>query len=266
MGRTRQAVLALVAAIAAAAVPAGAGAMHARDNHHPWRPHLDSAQHFVESRAGEISFAVATRGRRWGYRDRVQYHSASVVKAMLLVAYLRTHAVHRALTVYERGMLEPMIRRSDNDAANRVYSQVGDSGLLALARRVGMTRFAPGGPVWGYSLIDAHDQARFFLRIDRYIPPSHRRYAMHLLATVLPSQRWGVGQVQPDGWRLYFKGGWGSGTGLVDHQIALLRRGGRRVAIAVLTRNDPSHDYGKRTLQGAFGRLLRSLSRSHRVP
>jgi hypothetical protein len=36
---------------------------------------------------------------------------------------------------------------------------------------------------------------------------------MHLLRTVVPSQRWGVARVRPDGWRLYFKGGWGSGSG-----------------------------------------------------
>jgi hypothetical protein len=47
--------------------------------------------------------------------------------------------------------------------------------------------------------------------------------ALHLLRTVVPRQRWGVAQVRPDGWRLYFKGGWGSGRGLVDHQVALLR-------------------------------------------
>jgi hypothetical protein len=83
---------------------------------------------------------------------------------------------------------------------------------------------------------------------------------MHLLASITPSQRWGVGQVQPDGWKLYFKGGWGSGSGLVDHQVALLRRGEDRVGVAVLTANDGSHEYGKSTLQGVFGRLLRGLA------
>jgi hypothetical protein len=30
---------------------------------------------------------------------------------------------------------------------------------------------------------------------------------------VIPSQRWGVGRVRPRGWSIYFKGGWGAGTG-----------------------------------------------------
>jgi len=31
--------------------------------------------------------------------------------------------------------------------------------------------------------------------------------AMHLLASITPSQRWGIGEVAPEGWQLYFKGG-----------------------------------------------------------
>jgi hypothetical protein len=82
---------------------------------------------------------------------------------------------------------------------------------------------------------------------------------MRLLRTIVPSQRWGMGAVIPDGWRLHFKGGWGSGTGAVDHQVGLLRRGEHRVAIAVMTVNNPSHAYGKATLRGVSRRLLRGL-------
>ncbi len=83
---------------------------------------------------------------------------------------------------------------------------------------------------------------------------------MHLLRTVVSSQRWGVARVRRDGWRLYFKGGWGSGTGVVDHQVALLRAGDDRVAVAVLTTANPDHDYAKQTLRGVFARLLRGLA------
>jgi len=82
---------------------------------------------------------------------------------------------------------------------------------------------------------------------------------MQLLAHIASSQRWGVGRVDTRGWHLYFKGGWGSGSGRVDHQVALLRRGQRKLAIAVFTQFDPDHAYGKRTLRGVFARLLRGL-------
>ena len=92
--------------------------------------------------------------------------------------------------------------------------------------------------------------------IDSYIASRHRGYAMHLLASITPSQRWGIGEVAPKGWKLYFKGGWGYGTGLLDHQVALFTRGCARVSIAVLTMYDGSHPYGKDTLKGLFSRLL----------
>ena len=62
---------------------------------------------------------------------------------------------------------------------------------------------------------------------------------------------------------MHLKGGRGSGTGAVDHQVVLLRGpGGGRVALAVMTTNSPDHAYGKRTLRGVFERLLRDLPRA----
>ena len=65
----------------------------------------------------------------------------------------------------------------------------------------------------------------------------------------------------PSGWKLYFKGGWGSGSGAVDHQVVLLRKNGRRIGLAVLTEGNPSQAYGNETLEGVFRRLLRRLPR-----
>ena len=45
---------------------------------------------------------------------------------------------------------------------------------------------------WGLSTIDVADQTRFFLHIDRRVPRRHRRYAMRLLGSIVPSQRWGI--------------------------------------------------------------------------
>jgi hypothetical protein len=88
---------------------------------------------------------------------------------------------------------------------------------------------------------------------------------MRLLRSIVPSQRWGIAQAAPRHWRLYFKGGWGSGRGLLDHQAALLERGHRRVAVAIMTQSDGSHAYGKATLRGLAARLLRGLSRARVV-
>jgi hypothetical protein len=54
---------------------------------------------------------------------------------------------------------------------------------------------------------------------------------------------------------LYFKGGWGSGTGWVDHQVALLTHGDERGSVAILTYHDGSRRYGEETLRGIALRL-----------
>lgn len=225
-----------------------------------WRPNIHSAIEYQRRRRGDIAFAVRTAGALYGYRLDHQEWSASVLKAMLMVAYLdRPSVAGRALNAYDKLLLYPMITRSDNAAADAVDEIVGASGLQTLATRVGMTHFAAAEPIWGESEITARDQTKFFLHIDSYIVPRHRAYAMRLLASIVSTQRWGIGEVAPKGWKLYFKGGWGYGTGLIDSQIALLTQGCTRVSIAVLTMHDGSHAYGKQTLKVIFRKLLRGL-------
>jgi len=242
--------LAALSLLAALLFPSAAGA---------WTPHIAAAETWASGRQGSVTFGVRTDDHLWGRGLDTQVPSASVFKAMLLVTYLRQQSVrHRALNDGDRGLLAPMIRRSDNVAATRVRDIVGNAAVVRLAHRVGMTRFRIA-QVWGLSQVTARDQTKFFLHIDGFVPKRHRDYALRLLRTIVPSQRWGFAQVIPDGWTLFFKGGWGSGTGAVDHQVGLLRRGEDRVAIAVLTLNSPSHDYGKATLRGVAKRLLRGL-------
>lgn len=225
-----------------------------------WQPHVRAAKAYAADRAGLVRFSVRADRRSWGWRATLPAPSASVLKAMLLVAYLDDLRVaRRALGAADRAVLVPMIRWSDNAAANRALAFAGPGGVYAVARRAQMRRFVLDPVVWGMSQIDADDQTRFFRWIDRRIAPRHRATAMHLLATVVPSQRWGVATVRPHGWHLYFKGGWGSGSGAVEHQVALLRRGSRRIAVAVLTTGSPSHAYATETLRGVFARLLRGL-------
>jgi hypothetical protein len=95
--------------------------------------------------------------------------------------------------------------------------------------------------------------------LQRYVPRKYRPYDRHLLSHVVRSQRWGIGRVVPRRWKLFLKGGWGSGSGRVDHQVALLKRGRKRIALAIFTEYNPSHGYGKRTLRGVAARLLRGL-------
>jgi beta-lactamase class A len=177
-----------------------------------------------------------------------------------MTAYLRLPSVRdRGLRQKDRDLLEPMIRWSDNATASRVRDIVGGSRLNALADRAGMRDFSFHYSPWGLSRTSARDQARFMFRLERWIPNRHEAYARRLLRTIVRSQRWGIPPEVPDGWRIFFKGGWGSGTGWVTHQVAFLKNGDRRIAIAILVRDSPNHTYGTRTIRGVARRLLKGL-------
>jgi hypothetical protein len=223
-----------------------------------WAERIAAAERFADSRSGRISFALVDESGRLRGRhvDRV-HHSASVVKVMFLVAYLRQPGVRDdELTRAERNLLGPMIKRSDNQSANEVYLRLGEGKLYELAREAGMKRFTTQ-PTWGLSTITAGEQARFFYRLERYVPRRHRRYAFRLLARIVPSQRWGIPPVAPRSWRLHFKGGWSGRPIWRVNQVMLLRRPPRRFSVAILTREQPSKDYGEATIEGVARRLLR---------
>jgi hypothetical protein len=226
-----------------------------------WRPKTGRANRWANERRGTITFAVKdTEGRIHARGGRARVPMASTLKVMFLVAYLRQDSVrHRRLGDSDKSLLAPMIRRSDNESATRIADRLGPRPMYRLARKARMRDFHYTRP-WGLSTTSARDQARFMFRVDRYVPKRHRGYARWLLSHIIPRQRWGIGKVETQGWRKLFKGGWGSGSGAVDHQVVLLKRkDGTRVGLAVMTTNSPSHHYGKRTLRGVFARLLRNL-------
>lgn len=226
-----------------------------------WRPGTGRAIRWANDREGSVSFAVKdTRGRIHTHRAAIEVPMASTLKVMFMVAYLRRDSVrNRRLRDSDKALLAPMIRRSDNDTATRIADQLGPRPLNRLARKAKMKDFSYTRP-WGLSQSSARDQARFMFNLKKFIPKRHWGYARWLLAHVVSSQRWGIGRVKTPGWKKLFKGGWGSGTGAVDHQIVLLKKkDGTKAALAVMTTNSPSHHYGKRTLKGTFGRLLRNL-------
>lgn len=216
-----------------------------------------SAQRWARSRQGTVAFAVLDgQGRIRGWHRGVRFPSASVVKAMLLVAALRQAGKHH-LGPGEEHVLRSMITFSDNDAATRTYREVGGGpALRAVAAAAGMRRFVDVGR-WPDAQITAADQVRLFLRIDRLVPLTHRKLARALLSSIIVGQRWGIATVARErGFRAFFKGGWRSG---IEHQAALLvAPDGRRLAVAVLTSGSPSSAYGRATEEGIARRVLRA--------
>jgi Beta-lactamase enzyme family len=245
-------------ALALLALLAASPAASAHTPAFPDAKRLAAARHYVAHRHCVCSFAVIdTTGRLRGFAPHRVYVTASVVKAMLLVSYLRKIG-KRPPNAAERGALGPMIRVSDNHRASAVYRRVGDAALRRLARRAGMRRFSVFGD-WGSAHFSAEDQARFMLRFDRLVPKRNRSYARRLLSSIVHHQRWGFSRFSlKAGWKTFFKGGWRrTGRGRLVHEVALFQRGRRRFSLAVLTDGNPSMAYGTRTLRGVAKRLFR---------
>ena len=226
---------------------------------------VQAARSFAAARRGRVSFAVGDpRGDIAGQGLDQPYASASLSKAMILVAYLhRAERSGEGVSPLEVSRLDGMIRVSDNYSASWLFHRLRPGALTAIARRAGLRSFSVDGD-WGAARVTAADQVRFFLAIDRLLPePRRRNYARYLLSHIAPFHAWGIPQAaRPRGWRVFFKGGWRpDGGGELVHQAALLERGPRRIAIAVLTKGSPSERYGRETIRGIAGRLLGRAAR-----
>jgi beta-lactamase class A len=217
------------------------------------------AWRYARRRGGMVSFAVIdTKGRMRTREGGRLYVSASVVKAMLLVAELRRLAEQGLpLDALTEDLLEAMIAWSDNDAADSIYTRVGDPGLLAVAKAARMRRFTVAG-YWGNAQVTAADLAHFFSRVRRLLPRPHRRAGLRMLASVVPGQRWGLPRAAARaGWTVHFKGGWReTESGELVHQAGWLRNGKREITIAVMTDAQPSRLYAIHTVRGIADRLV----------
>ncbi len=247
-------VVAAVLATVSAAGPASA----ATPEPYPPPANVKRAVHYAEARAGVVSFAVlGTDGKILGRKVDRQYVTASVVKAMELVAYLRKlDAAKRPLTATDKAILGPMIVVSSNSAATTIYHRIGADGLRRLARAAGMTNFSVE-TTWARAQITAADQVRFFSKLDELTPQRFHSYARYVLENVTGYQSWGIPEIARPSWRVYFKIGCrDTRRGKLAHEAALLEDDDRKIAIAVLTDGNPSFPYGVETIRGVTRRLL----------
>jgi hypothetical protein len=218
---------------------------------------ISAAVRFLDGRAGRTSLAVLdSHGHLGGARLREHFETASVVKVMMLVAFLQMRdAEHRALGANDNALLYPMIHVSDNNAASAVFAIVGSSAVSRVAREAGMSDYAPGVGWWAYTQTSAGDQARLFLALQRLIPHRFYAYARGLMAGIEPSQSWGVPPVARPRWQVFFKTGALPERGLFN-EVARLERGPITFTIAVFTDGDPSMAYGEQTIEGVAAILL----------
>lgn len=228
----------------------------------PFANSMVKARSYAATRRGNVGWGVIdTNARLHHYNGHRLFRTASVVKAMILVARLQQHS-EKKLSSSTRADLGIMIRYSDNEAASRQYHAVCAKRLKRLAIRAQMNDIViPSSCNWGTVHFSAIDQARLFYRIDQLMPARHREFGMNLLRTVTPSQRWGVAaaadHLAPQ-WRVAFKGGWlPRSCGSIEHQAAQFVREQKRWSLAVLTDCNPGASYGRATQYGVARRLIR---------
>jgi hypothetical protein len=217
------------------------------------------AWRYARGRDGLASIAVVdTRGRLRGEEAERRYAAASVVKSMLLAAELqRLEREGAPVDAETKSLLRAMITYSDNDAADAIYSRVGDAGLYEVAREAGMEGFTVAGH-WGNAQITAGDMAGLFSDLDSAFAGPHREFGLGLLGSIVADQSWGIPAAASKRWAVRFKGGWiVHDSGQLVHQAAELRDGDRVLAIAVLTDAQPSMGYATETVRGVAERLLR---------
>ena len=131
----------LVVAAAVLAAALGAGAEPAASAT-CWDARVARADAYARARGGRVAFAVIDQGGRLRHRDgSAAFRTASLLKPLLLASYLRRSDVRRRpLTRTERALLDPMIRRSDNDAASAVLGRLSAAAIARTARISGRRR------------------------------------------------------------------------------------------------------------------------------
>ena len=175
-GRGRRADLALAPAAHAAQPPPG------------WQPDVAAASAYAAARAGAVSFSVRTEHRVWGRDARRAVPSASVLKAMLLVAYLRQAGVRDRRLVRRRPRAaradDPLVRQRDRH--ERARTSWGTRVSCGSPAAPGCAASGPRRRCGASRASTPRDQSRYLLHIDRLVPRRHRAYAMRLLGSVVP--------------------------------------------------------------------------------
>ncbi|MET8688676.1 serine hydrolase [Streptomyces sp. NPDC004732] len=227
----------------------------------------------LSSRAGSVSVAVhdTRTGLVCDLAGQQRYDAASVTKVLMMEAALRrAQDWRRNLTGWERRRIRPMITASDNDAARRLWNDLGHPYLSRFLRRVGTSATTLGSyGRWGLTRTTAADQMRLLgvlsgARGGRgVLKPSAREYGLRQMADVRRDQRWGVPAGMPRGVRAHLKNGWlpRATLGWRVHSVGVFTGSGRTYRIVVLSHGNPSMAYGVRTIERIAQAVHRGLNK-----
>jgi Beta-lactamase enzyme family len=250
---------------------------------------------YLRSRDGVAQVALFDQatGRTYLVSDgTATQYTASIVKADILARWLRHYqarpgTIPVSIPYSVKYLMQNMITMSDNVAATSLFYFGGGCAALTLFNLRIPTRHTTVGcqtPTyygWGNTTTSAADQAAI-VRTLAYpgpvLAPDARAYGLHLMESVIPTQRWGVtcgpwgtDCAAPDyahpvpGVTVALKNGWkfvptctaqDESCPWQVNSIGWVSGQGRDYVLAVLTTDDPAgpgtagFDYGITTIQG----------------
>ncbi|HUZ37006.1 MAG TPA: serine hydrolase [Streptosporangiaceae bacterium] len=299
--------LAGVSAAAIAGLPGAAAAARqgdAADAAGPGGP-LDGVLAYLRSREGAVQVALFNKadGRTYLVSDgSATQYTASIVKADIAALWLwryqsRPGTIPANLPFSIRYLMQNMITMSDNSAATGLFYFSGGCTTLTLFNTLIPTRHTKVGcetPTyygWGNTTTTAADQVAViatFAYPNRTLAADAREFGLHLMESVIPSQRWGVscgpwGTVcePPDyahpvpGVTVALKNGWKFVPTCTQqdetcpwqvNSIGWVQGKGRDYVLAVLATDNPAgpgtfgFDYGITTIQGVSQRIWGNLA------
>ena len=224
----------------------------------------------LRGRSSVVGFAAAdpAQGLRCALNPLEEFHSASIVKVIILAALLHEDPPSTYLTPEQVTLSHEMITESDNTAATDLWDEVGMQGLQKFLTAAGMhhTELGQHG-YWGLTDVNAHDELRLLQLLitpNSVLDSSSRGYILRLMNHVIPSQHWGVSAGVPVGVTVYLKDGWLPDPALwIINSIGDFTAPGGDYSMAILTRGNPTMPYGVDTVQAVAQLVNRALARQH---
>jgi hypothetical protein len=208
----------------------------------------------------QVGMAVASLGdgQVYEFGDLREGHAWSSIKVPILTAVMRDEG--EALDPEEEAWATSALTASDNEAAAALFGRLEDTygGLDGASRAVEAvlrdaedtttsvaTAPPPPGAVstYGQTEWSLLGSVQFYGRLvdGCLLAPSGTEYVEGLMESVIPEQRWGLGEGGfPSGWNVGMKGGWGpeSNGAYLVRQSGYVRDGKHGIVVAMMAIDD----------------------------
>ncbi|MEU8886646.1 serine hydrolase [Streptomyces sp. NPDC048442] len=223
----------------------------------------------LRGRPGTVAVAVYEHSSRTycSLRGWNSFDSASIVKVTVLATLMwDAQKTNRTVSARERGLVDAMITKSDNDATTALWKQLGVGKINAFLKAAGMAATKPGaGGYWGLTQVNAAEQSKLLGLItlhNNVLTDGSRAYILDRMAHVVPAQRWGTPAGAPGKARVQVKNGWlpRASQGWRVHSLGAFTGLGHDYTITVLSHGNKTMQQGVDTVQAVSRAVHRDLN------